>query len=286
MGAGGGRPYTQPASAQVVYDDGHGAAHLALSITLGDGDSQPGSSCPLKRPASLLSCKESKLANGSTVMVAESALGSARHLRWTATLTTRNYDQIIFDEVNSTSEAQSSPVTRATPPLSAAQLSAIVSDSAWSQVLAGLRPTRPDGQPSQAQVIALAKQLQPTGFRFGSNTAENNEGEAEFPVTKDGEDGNSGTQLMVEVQHWPAGTYDEVRAQDFASATRLSDGTLLLVAHLPTSPVPLLQVSVLRPDGTVVRLAEPALGRGKDESSLVLPLAQLKAMAQNPLWTR
>ena len=287
MGAGGGRPYTQPASAQMVYDDGHGAAHLGLTVTLGDGDSQPGlSSCPAHLKAPLVHCEESRLPDGSTILVAESTLGSAHHLQWTATLTTRNIDQIRLDEVNSSAEKASSPVTRATPPLSAAQLSAVVADPAWSQVLAALHPARPDGQPSQAQVIAIARRLQPAGFRFGANNTEDNEGMAGFPISKDGAAGGNaaGAAVEVEVQHWPTGTVAEIKAEAFASATRLSDGTLLLVTHQQVFPMAFWEVSVLRPDGTVVRLSETGPVRDKDSPPL-LPLAQLKDMALSPLWT-
>jgi hypothetical protein len=295
IGSGGGRPYLEVPSAQLVYDDGHGAGHLELGFArMNNSDVLAWSTCPAKTPPMMISCHQTKLKNGSIVAVEKSTFGGSV-LLWTATLVTRGGDRVWLDETNSATGDPSSPVTRAEPPLSSEQLSAIVENSAWSPVFAAVRAARPDGQPSQAQVIAIARRLQPPGVRFGGNDAMNQEGNAAFMVTRSGgagADPRSSQSLSLSVQHWPADARAEVRVRDFASATALPDGTLMVIRQNIQPPQRGVTsgtwaVVVLRPDGTVVRLlldGTPATGTAA--STPAIPLDELKSMAMSPLWTR
>lgn len=287
-GAGAGRPVLAPASAQLVYDDGHGAAQLQLAvIPVNDKNALGTSTCPSgseTEPAGV-TCKQVTLADGSTVAVQTEPLGKVR--LWTATLVTRSGDRVWLDETNS--ELPDGPVTRAAPPLSAAQLSAVVEDSGWNQVFTAVRYSlsHPDGQPSQAQVIAAAGRARPAGVTFGANVAENQEGSAAFSL------GNGWGRLSLNVQYWPAQARSEITGEDFASATRLPDGTLMATEQqtqsvgVPASRAVMWRVKVLRPDGTMVEVTENSMGLpGSSKVTVSMTMAQLKAFAMNSAWTQ
>lgn len=286
-GAGGGRPYDAPPRAQLVYNDGHGAALIQLSSAQTD-DSDViggGTACPVGKDPYVANCRQTTLGNGSKVTVEDETFGKSDLVR-TATLVTRAGDQIWLQEYNSTTGQPSAPITRAAPPLSYAQLSAIVENSAWSQLFAAERAALPDGQPTQAQVIATARKLQPSSVTFGGNDAMNQEGSVGFPITK----GITETQssLQIRVQYWPLHSGDVPGPQDPSlSSTTLPDGTRIFTDQRPGNPMTVWDVQVVRPDGTDISLSEQCMHMPYTaDQTPALSMAQLQAIALSPAWDR
>ncbi|MFC1404163.1 MULTISPECIES: hypothetical protein [Streptacidiphilus] len=282
-GVGGGRPASVTPTADLVFNDGHGAAWLAITFSRASKSKLPTCSTGAKS-ATVLSCSESVLPNGSTVMALKENFGGSV-LLWSVWLVTRNGDRAGIQETNSATGNPSSKVSRAAPPLSTAQLSAIVADSAWSPVFTALRaPAGSAGQPTQAQVTAIARQLQPAGTEF---VAQN--GATTFLVSRNGVVSNDmiGTRLSIAVQRWPAQARSEIRPDAFASATRLPDGTLMTTDQsAPTSSIRVWRISVLKPDGTLVELNEQATSRVGTTVHPALSMDELKTIALSPLWSR
>ncbi len=285
-GVGGGRPYDTPASARLVYDDGHGPALLQLSSARKDDTEVVGAtSCPTGKPSYIVSCHETTRSDGSTLMVNEETFGKS-NLGWTASLATRAGDRIWLQEFNTTTEQPGSPITRAKPPLTTTQLSAIVENSAWSPLFAAERAALPDGQPTQAQVIATARKLQPHGVTFGSNNAANQEGTANLPVIKGT---NKESSLNIRVQYWPVKAGDEVKQQSFPqpSTTTLPNGTLIVTNQRSGTTLTVWDVQILAPDGTDVSLSEQCMHFPNTAAERpALSMAQLKTIALSPAWDR
>ncbi len=288
VGAGGGRPAFEIPSAQFLYDDGHGPALFQFgSATVGNKDVLAPDGCP--SPGTKNStCQQSRLPNGSTVTFAQhnydKKTGPAASLQWTATLVTPKGDRVWIDEFNSPTGSFTGG-TRARPPLNSAQLTALVKDPDWSGLFAAIRTSKPDGQPSAAQVIATARKLMPTGSVYQS-IGSSQESFASFFLDK------QSFTFDFTVERWPAEARDEVVADQFSGATTLPDGTLLRVqpAGSPTTMTTkqAWQVRALLPDGTSVLVAESYLGLRPNPSPSVVPLlsvAQLKAIVQSPEWT-
>jgi hypothetical protein len=284
-GAGGGRPYDSPARAQLVYDDGHGKALIQLnSSQKDDTEVISPTACPTGKPSYVVSCRQTRLGDGSTLMVNEETFGTSG-LSWTASLVTRAGDQILLQEFNTVTGLPGAPVTRTTPALTTAQLSAIVENSGWAPLFAAERAALPDGQPTQAQVIATARKLQPSGVTFGGNDAMNQEGSAGFPVTKGT---NTQSSLTINVQYWPVGAGDEVGQQNLPQpSTTLPDGTVIVTDQRPGNPMTVWDVQILRPDGTDVSLSEQCMHLpNRAVEPPALSMAQLRAIALSPTWDR
>ncbi|MEY9962542.1 hypothetical protein ABIA33_000568 [Streptacidiphilus sp. MAP12-16] len=288
-GAGGGRPADFGVQAHLIFDDGHGAASLDLgSAPTSNGNVLAATTCSPDNPPVGGTCEQTTLADGSTVAIEKISYGGSAgkpaSLQWNVSLVTRKGEHLWLDENNSTVGGPGAKTTRSAPPLSAAQLTALVEDRDWSRLFAALRTARPDHQPSQAQVLATLRQVLPPGVHPGGNNAMNQEGSAAVPVNALGSD-----QLSVNVQRWPGDARSEIAAANFAGANRLADGTLTAVDHRPARPdagIATWEVRVLRPDGTMVSLTEEQMEPGRPTAAgPTLSLDQLKAMAMSPKWT-
>ena len=281
VGVGGGRPTTTGLYAQVIFDDGHGAAQVQIQVVPAGSEAGLGTTCP-KDLAPGVTCQQTELPNGSRVEFAKSPFGG-KDLLWRTILETRSGDLVSLSESNTLTAGQpSSPITRATPPLSFAQMSDIVENGIWSRALAVVHAAKSYGQPSSAQILAIAKQLQPAGVRFGGTPSAGQEGQAVVSV-------GPRTSLTIEVQHWPGQSRSEVTAPEFASAAKLPDGTLITTNEINDSgPINMLfwRVDVLRPDGTLVGLILQSNSQGTGPAHAELSMAQLKAIAMSPKWVR
>jgi hypothetical protein len=308
-GAGGGRPYLSPPSARFVYDDGRGGAQFQFgSAPVNDKDVlASGASCPTKKEPTVVSCKQTTLHDGSTVAFAETDFnqrtGLAAALQWTATIVTPKGDRIWLDEYNSPTGSFTHG-TRLAPPLDGAQLSALVTSPSWKPLFAALYAAKPDHQPTQAQVIATARQLLPAGVTFVRNDAENQEGSADIDITGGGSAPSKGSgvrtaaqdDIDITVQRWPGEARSEIAGEGYGKAVKLADGTLLLTdSDLNDSTGKKVteftawtanwRVYALRPDGTSVQLMETLNTFGKNKPGKpVMSVAQLKAMALSPGW--
>ncbi|MEZ0092358.1 hypothetical protein [Streptacidiphilus sp. EB129] len=286
-GVGGGRP-ALVAQAHLIFDDGHGAGSLDLgSAALNDGNVMAPTTCTPGSPPKGGTCDQTTRADGSTVAIEKISYGGSAgkpaSLQWNVSLVTRKGEHLWLTEDNSTTGGPGAETTRSTPPLSAAQLTALVSDPDWSRLFAAMRTAQPDHQPSQAQVLATLRQVLPAGVHAGDNNAMDQEGSAAVPVNAMGTD-----QLSVQVQRWPGEARSEIAAESFQGANRLPDGTLMAVRQQGSqASVAMWDVRVLRPDGTMVWLMEQQMDLGRpNPAGPTLSLDQLKAMAMSPKWTR
>ena len=287
-GVGGGRPASATPTAGLVYDDGYGAASLSMDFSRVSKSKLP--TCTTGgKSSTVLSCNESVLPNGSTVMALKETFGGSV-LLWSVWLINRNGDRVEIQETNSATGMPNSKISRATPPLSTEQLSAIVADSAWSPVFTALHaPAGSDGQPTPAQVSAITKQLQPAGVEFVATVNSKQEGTATVRVNRHGVVSNDliGTSLSITVQRWPGQARSEAWPGAFDSATHLADGTVMTTDQAaPASSLRQWRVTMLKPDGTLVALVEQTTAQVGTTAHPALSMDELKTIALSPLWGR
>lgn len=297
VGAGGGRPRMEPPRATLVYDDGHGAGQVSLTFTqTGEKDVLGFGTCSTPPPKGF-TCTIRKLPDRSVLSFATEPFGGKVRL-WTATLVTDRGDVLTAQELNNPSGLPSDQATRPAPPLTEQQLTGIVADPAWTPVMHAARVAQKakDGQPTQAEVLAVARSLRPAGVQFGWNEATNQEGSAGFQVRVAGRPAGQFSDLTLSVARWPGEARSEEAALFPAGTTRLPDGTLLYVyqekqTSRTTTPSSDQRVRVLRPDGVVVYLvldnSATGTGHGKVPDPMpALTVDQLRTMAMSPLWEK
>jgi hypothetical protein len=130
------------ASATAVFDDGHGPAGVTVGVQRGGGGidgcpplaQNPGTWCAITH------------VHGGTLMVFkgyEYPDHRAGLKDWMARFVTADGSEVELDQWNSVRE-KGSPVTRKNPPLTVAEMTAMVTSDDWKPVLAGLgAPAKP-----------------------------------------------------------------------------------------------------------------------------------------------
>ncbi|MFC1404044.1 MULTISPECIES: hypothetical protein [Streptacidiphilus] len=295
------------AGAYLVFQDGHGAVQVSVNVEhhyASAADASGQLSCPSKIDSPYDICSVKRNADGSVLVVHQSHEytndpGSTKE--WFAVLTRRDGSQVTFDELNSDQE-KGAAATRTDPPLSPAAMAALVGSDTWAPVIAAL--PAPASQPgsgsgsgsgsadpgSGAQVLAKLRSLLPSGV--GVSQTRTDSGFAEVLLT----DGKGSGFLTVSVvpESAPAtkpGQSGPPAADPFAGATKLSDGSLLLVKQQQPEkgPAGVLQWSAYlkTAKGTVVYVDEyndKAYQTPKDRAVPVLTIAQLKQLVTSPVW--
>jgi hypothetical protein len=125
-----GTPY-----AHVLYDDGHGTAAVEASVS--GQSSTP--SCPSPSPDPLTTCSLTRV-DGGTLWVYKGFEYSDHRVEtkeWNVVFRTAAGASISVSEWNSAQE-KDAPITRPDPPLTAAQLTAIVTSPSWQKVIDAL----------------------------------------------------------------------------------------------------------------------------------------------------
>lgn len=112
------------AGAAVVYDDGHGAS--TITVSLGPAYDDPG--CMPMRPSD--QCTEKILGDESILSLVQDTYGQAGLMRWGALLSRPDGLQIVVWARNAVGEKEVPP-TRAEPPLTMEQLEAVVTSDRW-----------------------------------------------------------------------------------------------------------------------------------------------------------
>ncbi|MFC1420879.1 hypothetical protein [Streptacidiphilus cavernicola] len=286
IGAGGGRPAMDIPTAQLVYDDGHGPALIRFgSATENNPDVTAAGTCDPAMTTPQSTCQRKTLADGSTVSFSKNnqnkKTGLAADLQWTATLVTAKGDRIWIDEFNRPTEFATSDGTRTQPPLDADQLTALATKPDWTGLFAAIRASKPDGQLTAAQTLAIAKKTMPAGVTAHGSLADNQEGIANVSCGTD-------CSLTFDVERWPTDARSEVLALEYGDSTKLlPDGTTLRVATTGGLVLPngrhSWHVSALLSDGTSVQVVEQY---PLTTSVAPLSVAQLKTIVLNPAWAR
>ncbi|MCX5212198.1 hypothetical protein OG689_23435 [Kitasatospora sp. NBC_00240] len=141
---------TQDGTAQVrlILDDGGGAAQVIFWVTRAP-DAGPGPECPTPLVAGD-ECAVETLPDGSSVALYKSGTRAdepAGARTWSALLYTADGFRMQLQEWNRDPQQRGAPITRADPPLTQAQLTALVTDRKWQSVKAALEPEPLVGMP-------------------------------------------------------------------------------------------------------------------------------------------
>lgn len=145
-GTAQGVPY-----AHAVYDDGHGKA--AVEAGVGAQGQTPG--CPSPNPDPQTSCTLTHV-NGGTLMIYKGFEYPDHRVEtknWYAEFQTASGAVVDFSEWNSSQE-KGAPITRPEPPLTSAQITALLTSPLWQKVIDALPD--PSQQRHSASPVAVA----------------------------------------------------------------------------------------------------------------------------------
>ncbi|AZM75832.1 hypothetical protein D1J63_13250 [Streptomyces sp. KPB2] len=288
--------------AQVVFDDGEGAA----AISLGFGRVEPKGAevgqltqCPDETFVPYDSCDSSRLDDGSTLRLLQGYEYPDRRVDtklWSADLVTAEGQHVSVSEWNSSAQ-KGAPVTREDPPLSTEALKKLVTADVWRDVVAAtpLRPTpTAAGAPEKERPPAVSGKditetlvgLLPAGLDVVKKGGQDTE--YSYVVV---DDGRGASLVQVNVQHG----MDDVAGQLYASGETLSDGTRVAthqgVGDDRVPGVLMWTVDTMRPgdDGFRVVISEfnngSAHGRPTREAP-ALTMDQLREIALSEEWDK
>ncbi|MFE7856280.1 hypothetical protein [Streptomyces sp. NPDC057403] len=280
-----------------VYDDGKGAAAIAVSL----GRVQPGSDearqttrCPGKVFVHYDACGTTRLPDGSVVMVMQGYEYPDRRVDtrlWSAELVTPEGQHVGVMEWNAAAE-KDAPVTRPEPPLSPARLRQLAAARVWRDAVDAMPadPGRPTGEPKPTAtrpVVAVAptlRSLLPKGRFTVSESSGEDSGFGYLVV----DDGKGRCLVQVNVQEGMA----DVAGELFGSGSEtLPDGTRVAVHQGPSekggSGAVMWTVDTLRSDGRRVVISELNSGAPHDAATRTTPaltIARLRTIALSPKW--
>ncbi|MGW4651486.1 hypothetical protein [Kitasatospora sp. NPDC004289] len=204
---------------------------------------------------------------------------------WSALLAGKDGRVVEIDEWNAP-ESKGAPVSRPTPPLSVAQLTAALQSRAWDPVVADLptageRRSAASASPGQtvlpsAWAAAVAGSLMPPGL-IGVPAGQGTDGRARLTVK--GSENSGLLDVLVEDHRADLPGYG-----DRYRAAEVRDGHRVLVSS-GSGSAPRWRVDVLRPDGRRV-LLEAYAGSGPElrEGQALLDAEQLITIAVAPGW--
>ncbi|GHH78775.1 hypothetical protein GCM10018781_55200 [Kitasatospora indigofera] len=290
-----GAPY-----ASVVFDDGHGQAAIQVGVQRqapGDASLLDQVKCPDPKfqPAGVV-CTSTLLADGSTLMVLQGYEYPDRRVdtkAWSATLAGQDGRLVQVQEWNAAKE-KDAPITRPAPPLTPAQLGALVTDKSWDAVVQALPTPKPQSpatgkEYSAEEILAITAGLLPAGLTESETGGQ--PGYANFVLN----DGKGKSMVELNVQDWSRALKEhqqgtakdgDVVEQVFAKARTLPDGTKV-VFEKGADKAAVWTVDSLRPDGMRVVVGAYTAGGPKQPSVRTAPAlteAQLEAIATSPLW--
>lgn len=283
--------------AQLVYDDGKGAA----AISVGLGRVEPGSDeargtteCPQKVFVHYDACKTTRLPGGSVVMVLQGYEYPDRRVDtkwWSAELITPKGHHVSVSEWNAAAE-KGAPISRSEPPLSAAQLRKLAAAGAWRDAVDAMPPDthKPAPQPTAtatAGSVAIAptlRSLLPKGVFKVSEDSGDDSGYG-YLVLDDGK-GKNFVQVNVQAD------MSDVEGDLFGSAAEvLADGTKVATHQVPSEKggagAVMWTVDTLRTDGRRVVVGELNSGAPNEDATRKAPaltMEQLREIALSPKW--
>ncbi|WP_441248396.1 hypothetical protein [Kitasatospora sp. McL0602] len=291
------------------YDDGHGAGmvnlttdRVAVPLTV----STQGTQCTDPFDAPVESCQRTVRPDGSVLVIEKLLPRDPTFTKsWTATFTGADGRQVRIDELNSRTAGP--PITRPEPPLTAEQLTSVVTSSAWDAVFEVFNPvpthppTVPSGSPgaapAPAAIVDTLGPLLPPGARTESDTSQQtNPGQAHLKVTLNGREG----MLLVTVDPmWGQGVSPDPR-KSFeenvtagSTLTHTADGASVITYTTAATksgggPAVSWHTEVLHPNGTRVEISEWIGSSGYEfkPGTPVLTPEQLTAVATAAAWRR
>jgi hypothetical protein len=278
------------AVANLVYDDGKGASAIALSLSR---DSNDPPTCPDPAYAAEGAiCSVTPLAGGGQLYLNLGYEYADRHVDtkdWNAILTTADGRRVDLQEWNSSAE-KGAAITRPNPPLSAAQLKAIVSSGVWDKVFKELPESRTTatakatGEVSVKTILTTFQSLLPYGMA-GTIPAETDD----FPdLTVD--DGKGASLVEINFDTWGKEGYTDAI---FSGATVLTDGTKVIVrqgaAEKGAAGTVQWTVDTVRPNGLRVAVSElnaPGYHDAPSRSKPAISISDLRAIATNAKWAK
>ncbi|MEV5957386.1 hypothetical protein AB0M11_27075 [Streptomyces sp. NPDC051987] len=281
--------------AQVVYDDGHGAAAVSVTVNRvlpGGHDAQQAVRCPDKVFTTFDSCVTRHLPDASVVTVVKGYEYPDRRVDtklWTANLVTPDGHHVSVAEWNAAAE-KDARISRDRPPLSAARLTALAAAEEWRGVVDAIPrdPRQTQEPPAAPQHGAGIRQtltsLLPKGLKVVAH-ASDDDGEFTYVVVDDGH-GRSLVQVNVQAD------MSDVAKELFGSGSEtLPDGTRVAEHKGPGEKggagVVMWTADTMRTDG--FRVVASAFNSGSQQtaatrSAPALTMKQLRALALSPKW--
>ncbi|MFC3575919.1 hypothetical protein ACFOZ0_22065 [Streptomyces yaanensis] len=281
--------------AQVVYDDGNGKAAVSLSVARvqpGSEEAREAIRCPDKVYIAYDACTTSTLPDGSKVMVMkgyEYPNQRSGTKRWVADLITPTGQHISAQEWNAAAE-KDAPVSREQPPLSPAQLTALISAREWRAVADAVPAPPMDTEPSPTQlfpggsVSSTLTSLLPKGVKVVDRSGAGDSGFGYVVV----DDGKGRSLVQVNVQP----NMSDVEGDLFGAGTKtLPDGTKVATHQEPSEKggagAVMWTVDTIRTDGRRVVISALNAGAPHDDATRETPaltMKQMEAIATSAKW--
>ncbi|MFE2727515.1 hypothetical protein [Kitasatospora sp. NPDC059327] len=267
--------------ADLVFDDGQGKALISVGVQKHRKGQTQERTCPDPRRNRIDSCTVATLPDGSRLYLSQGYEYSdhrADTKEWLAVLTGPDGREITLSEWNAPKE-KGAPDSRPNPPLTPAQLKAVVTDKSWDRIVAAVRVdgvdyTAQDTGLSLPDRRAILAALLPAGV-----TVTEFDGNEVFSDVQLSQGGGTGS-LLLRVQKLVREPGDRTTEQLFEGATVLPDGARLKLygpGAPSTDPKGQLVADVLRGDLRIMVAQGPA---GKP----LLTLDQLTSIAVSTQW--
>ncbi|MFG2824084.1 hypothetical protein ACGFX4_32220 [Kitasatospora sp. NPDC048365] len=289
-------------TAWLQFDDGQGSVQVNLStdrVDLPIGADTRGTRCEDPYDTPIESCDRTVRPDGSIVVVTKQLPRPPADERiWIAVYTGTDGRQVRLSERDYQQNGTSSGRTQM--PLTPEQLTSVITSSTWDPLFEDFRrgatgrPAAPEPVGAAPKdLLATLRQLLPNGVTPGEPGPQDTPDRAHLPVTVADRTGS----LVVQIQ--PKWANTEKKRSSFGTESgqqdlvRAADGTVSVIRLTGTSkgqpePVQYWEAEVLRPDGTLVTLAQvnSATWYGAKPGTPVLTIEQLRAIALDPTWVR
>ncbi|WP_329400983.1 hypothetical protein [Streptomyces melanogenes] len=186
-----GDKFTSP-SASVVFDDGKGKGSIGISLSTIDpaGEGATGYvTCPSKAITDYDHCAAEVLPDGSRFMLFQGYEYPDRReetKNWRATLVTPKGVLVDASEYNAAAE-KGAKISRVDPPLTGAQMKALVSAEVWKTTMAGAKVPRSESVPrSEPSGASMQRELVASLPKALKVVDQGNQGGYAFAVVDDG----------------------------------------------------------------------------------------------------
>lgn len=277
-----------------VFDDGKGKAALSFSLSRTAADEDDATKCPDKGLATYDHCQATTLPDGSKITILQGYEYPDKReptKSWYAEVLTPAGTVVNLQEWNAPAE-KGAKVSRTDPPLTPAQLKAVVTAEDWNSIAARL--PKPPQPPAPPKVVAklpngnelrkTLKSLLPAGIKVTGQDTSDDGGYTYLLV----DDGKGVTRLEINVQP----DMGDVEGQLFGSGGPTLPGGTQLVTHKDPGEkggtgMLLWQADTIRPDGLRVVVME---SNGEQQSGPAtrpkpaLTIDQLSAIATSKTW--